>query len=137
MRAGLAKIALDCRSLSEALTKKEVLIDRVEKASHLSVLNCTLSTIEQAESYNSLASIKQLCRNYLHDMQPFIEDYGKRATRIQLEGLNGLLSSWLVDRNLSPALSITLVVGPAGPREGMIEMQLFECFYARNGISSD
>ncbi len=99
---------------------------------YLDLLNPSIALILQAKACSSQESLKQMLDKYFCIMQPVIARYSKKSTDIQLAGLHKVMELWVSDYYLRWDTSRVLIVGPQGPREGMIEKQYFEDCYKKN-----
>lgn len=121
----------DLGIIATSLNKNETL----EYDLHLDLIRRAKDLIAQAKETSNLKPIDLLCQRYLQDMQPIMNDYGKKATKIQLEGMHITLSNWYSQYQMDLQTSRSLVVGGKGARKDMIEMQMLEDCYLKEGIN--
>jgi hypothetical protein len=102
--------------------------------SELHVIDLTLVNIERASSCVDIRQFKDLSECYLREMAPHHERYGRKATELQLNGLEKIISEWLDNYAINLKSTYIVIVGSRGPKKGLIELQYFQRLRSRHGI---
>jgi hypothetical protein len=73
--------------------------------------------------------VAEQLRTYLHKIAKVNEHLCQEATTLQLTSIDSIIKKWIAVYKISMQTSRTVIVGPDGAREGLIEMQYFEALY--------
>lgn len=134
---GSGAIALSHREHALGELKKMIgllqKLDDIHLHRHKLVIEKTLSALEQAILCSELEQVQELYRNYLKWVHDVNIEYAKEATELQLTGLDTIITAWQDKYAVDLNASRVLIVGPHGPREGLIEKQFFQNMYLHHG----
>ncbi len=101
---------------------------------HRAALKKTLSTLDAALWCDTTGQIQDLLKVYLKDMKPIHQQYGKKATQLQLESMEKIIGQWSKTEKLDWASIGVILVVAQGPKELLIEKQYFQRLYKNLGI---
>lgn len=101
----------------------------------LSMIDLTLSIIEDTLSAMNIDQIRDLHQIYLKETKPHHERYGRQATEYQLRGLKEIVSKWLDDYCIDLRSTYAIIVGARGPKQDMLEKQYFQALRRAHGIA--
>ncbi|MDR3476744.1 MAG: hypothetical protein P4M14_01770 [Gammaproteobacteria bacterium] len=93
------------------------------------LVSCSTSFITSLQTCMDLSHVLLLLNHYLKSIQKLNERLCGQATKLQLSSLDDIIRKWLAEHSIVLKTSRTLIVGPDGAREGLIEMQYFDALY--------
>jgi len=133
---------LDDKSMTEAtkLEKLELLKNKLIKINQEIKPTSPENKAQKVILENSIKliaspKIDKLRRSqYVADINTSLQFNKQFVTKLQLKSINEILKSWIKDKLLNPHKSRALIVATHGPRDGLIEMQLFLDLYSKLGF---
>ncbi|MFC3908824.1 hypothetical protein ACFORL_07005 [Legionella dresdenensis] len=105
-----------------------------EKSEYLIIIKQMTEHWHKLSVETSLSKIKDFHVQYLSEITPSHERLAHRATKLQLEGIHQIISTWVVENNLQLNRTRVLISCAKGPREKLIEKQYMQWLYSQQGI---
>lgn len=102
--------------------------------SELPVIDLSLQVIDKLNNCVKRAQVDALSKQYLMEMEPHHERYGRQATEHQLRGLDQITTKWLALHAVNLQSTYIIIVGARGPKKGLIEMQYFKSLRGNHGL---
>lgn len=67
--------------------------------------------------------------DYIAYLKPYINNNGQQATILQMKSFNDINQEWMKKHNINLKSTRVIIVGPHGPRDGMIEKEYYKGLY--------
>lgn len=105
-----------------------------EKSQEWAIIEKIADLLDKIVASSTIAQIQCLNARYLLEVAPQQTIFSK-ATKIQLEGVHKIISSWMIENNIQLPKTRMLISCTKGPKEQLIEKQYLEWLYLQHGIS--
>jgi len=123
------------------LLRIEVLLSQLNRLEekcvddHRAVIELLVSVVNQVKLSSGLNQIHHLLDNVIKKTSMINDNYAKKATQLQLQGMHDIVFPWVKHLDLDKT-RVLIAVAP-GPKQNLIEGQYFHSLYKKQGIETE